>query len=162
MLPATERLRGYIIIAASVNDNCAVRRIGSAQRVCSPRLACYTLAHKSQNPHASCSLGNIVRQSSFTRESRDQSKEKGKGRAGREEGDHSSAHHWAWQSSQFAADVSHQLPASAYEPQVGHQSPSNSVSAADHQISTAPCTLRETQRKANCLSFERLRKHYYD
>ena len=29
--------------------------------------------------------------------------------------------------------MSHQEPASAYEPQVGHQSPSNSVSAVDHQ-----------------------------
>ena len=47
--------------------------------------------------------------------------------------DHSSAHHWAWQSSQFASDVAHQVPSSAYEPQVGHQSPSNSVSAVDHQ-----------------------------
>ena len=91
-----------------------------------------------------------MRQSSFTRESRNQSKEKGKEQRTRGEGknakqsDHSSAHHWAWQSSQFAADVSHQEPASAYAPQVGHQSPSiamtasNSVSAVDHQQQRPP------------------------
>ena len=63
----------------------------------------------------------------------------------REEGDHSSAHHWAWQSSQFAAEMSHHEPASAYEPQVGHQSPSNSVSAVDHQ-QQRPATVSPTGR----------------